>query len=772
MTFKNLLILASIFLFVGCNVNSKTKNSTVENLEQLQNAIKNAEPGEEIILKNGVWKDVQIMFTGEGTEAKPITLRAETAGMVFIEGQSCLNFGGDYLVVRDICFRNGFTPSDAVINFKLKDKYSTHCKVTNCVIENFSQPQRDREDHWVEFWGRHNELDHCHIIGKSNSGPTVRVMLKGNECISNYHQIRNNHFGPRPRKGGPHGETIQIGDSFTSMSPSYTVVANNLFDRCNGEVEVISSKSNFNEYLNNVFYKCEGSLVMRHGNYCRIDGNYFIGDDNSENIGGIRIVNTGHWVVNNYFYNLKGQNFRSALAVMNGVPKSPLNRYNQVTDVVVAHNSWINCKSPWQFSVGTNVDQKEVLPESEIRSARPIRTIVANNIIYNEKGDESPIVAYEEIDGVTFKNNVINNQNIPFKHYDGLDESKLEMTKIAENIFIPVADQANIEIYKGFDFETITSDLFGNSRLEKNAVGAVCKSAASAPDILDPTKYGANWFTAEKPVETGKSIDVSPEAGDLADKIAEASEGDVIELASGIYEISNPLNISKKIVIQSKDKANKAQIIYSGESKTPAFQMNPRGELSLKDLILTGKMDQYAFASLPKNMSALYNLSIDGCEISNFDYVLKAYKESFSDEISITNSVLKNCTNGIELSEETNDEGDYNVEFLTIDQCQFSNIKSNVVDYYRGGYDESTIGGNLKLTNSSFTNCGGGEQNGILINTNGIINVDISKNSFKNNPVKLVALLWGAKNNTHADNEIINSGKLLVEENLKLKMMY
>ncbi len=90
----------------------------------------------------------------------------------------------------------------------------------------------------------------------------------------------------------------------------------------------------------------------------------------------------------------------------------------------------------------------------------------------------------------------------------------------------------------------------------------------------------------------------------------------------------------------------------------------------------------------------------------------------------------------------------------------------------RGGYDESTIGRNLLVTNSIFSNCGGKEKNGILLNTRGIINVNISKNTFKNNKVKLVALLWGAKNNTHSDNEISNSGKLIVEENIKLKLMY
>ena len=40
-----------------------------------------------------------------------------------------------------------------------------------------------------------------------------------------------------------------------------------------------------------------------------IDGNYFIGDGVNENYGGIRIINTGHWVVNNYFYGSKREKF-------------------------------------------------------------------------------------------------------------------------------------------------------------------------------------------------------------------------------------------------------------------------------------------------------------------------------------------------------------------------------------------------------------------------------------------------------------------------------
>ncbi|MBT8292922.1 MAG: alginate lyase, partial [Eudoraea sp.] len=356
-------VLCMLIVLFSCENKTSLNTRIVNSPEELGEAIKNAQPGDNIVLANGIWKDVQIKFIGEGTEDKPITIKAETPGKVFIEGVSDLKFGGNFLIVEGLHFRNGHSPSDAVIEFKVDDNIlGNHCIVTNCVIEDFNKPKRDNSDRWVQFMGRHNTLSNCYIAGKTNRGPTVRVDLSGNESIYNYHQIVNNHFGPRPPKGGPSGETIQIGNSYTSMTPSYTMVANNLFEECNGEVEIISSKTNFNEFRNNVFYKSEGSLVTRHGNYCTIDANYFIGDGVNQNIGGIRIINTGHWVTNNYFFNIKGKNFRSPLAVMNGIPKSPLNRYNQVTDVVVAYNTYVNCDSPWQFGVGTNISQKDVLP--------------------------------------------------------------------------------------------------------------------------------------------------------------------------------------------------------------------------------------------------------------------------------------------------------------------------------------------------------------------------------------------------------------------------
>ncbi|PQV48856.1 poly(beta-D-mannuronate) lyase [Jejuia pallidilutea] len=764
-----LLVFVLVTVVLGCESNQESK-LLISDIEQLNNAISEAKPGEVLVLKNGTYKNVLINFKANGEKNNPITLKAETNGEVIISGKSHLKFGGNYLVVEGLHFKNGYSPSDAVIEFRIDEEtIGNHCTVSDCVIEDFNKMHRDDSDRWVQFWGRHNTLENCYIAGKTNRGPTIRVDLKGNAHINNYHQIIGNHFGPKPPKGGPSGETIQIGDSYSSMSPSYTLVANNLFEECNGEVEIISSKTNFNEFRNNVFYKSEGSLVTRHGNYCKIDGNYFIGDGENKNIGGIRIINTGHWVTNNYFYNLKGESFRSPLAVMNGIPKSPLNRYNQVTDVVVAYNTYVNCDAPWQFGVGTNISQKDVLPPSEIRSARPLRTIVANNVIYNEKGNETIVVEHDKADGVTFKSNAVNNQGVAFKGYEGIIAKSFNVEKVAPHILLPSSD-LDIEPYQGFEFESISNDLFGNSRNQNNTIGAVISTEGTVPSILDKSKYGASWYSNEKEARAPQTINISV-TDNIQSKIDKAESGDIILLEEGQHLVKSSIVINKHITIKANKKGS-VTLLYEGEADTPLLELHPKGFLNIENVSLKGANSQKAFASLKENMFTHFGLTVTHCDISDFNYVLKVYKESFAERITFLNTSISNCFNGLELSEETNDKGDYNTEYLTVENCTFDKVKQNVIDYYRGGYDESTIGGNLLVVNSTFTNCGAQEENNILLNHRGIINVNIVNNTFKNNPVNLVALLWGAKNNTHSGNTIINSGKIKVEENLKLKLMY
>ncbi len=341
---------------------------------------------------------------------------------------------------------------------------------------------------------------------------------------------------------------------------------------------------------------------------------------------------------------------------------------------------------------------------------------------------------------------------------------------MSDNIYIPTGIPNDFEAYNGFDFNTIEKDLLGVSRKDNESIGAVTGKNVSNPNILDKSKYGASWYSNE--VESKEVvIHAVAKSEELQTKINAASNGDIIALAEGIYNLDKSIVINKALTIKSQGEG-KAQLVFLGASDTPLFALQPKGKLMVQNVALKGNNTNYAFGSLKENMSNHFGLVVSNSEIGDFKYVLKVYKESFAERITFNDTSFSNCENGIELSEEINDKGDYNTEYLTINNCNFNNVKANVIDYYRGGYDESTIGGNLLVTNSTFTNCGSKEKNRILLNHRGIINVNITKNTFKNNPVQFVSILWGAKNNVASENTLSNSGQIKTEENLKLKLMY
>jgi poly(beta-D-mannuronate) lyase len=170
------------------------------------------------------------------------------------------------------------------------------------------------------------------------------------------------------------GESIRIGDSQSSMLDADTTIENNFFERCNGELEIVSNKSCGNVYRRNYFDACEGTLTLRHGNRCRVDGNMFFGSE-SRQCGGIRIIGEDHVVVNNYLEGLRGTGFRAAISVVNGLPDSPLSGYFRVKRAYIAFNTIVRCTQP--LAVGTDGGNRAlVLP--------PEQTAVEHNVITDE----------------------------------------------------------------------------------------------------------------------------------------------------------------------------------------------------------------------------------------------------------------------------------------------------------------------------------------------------------------------------------------------------
>ncbi len=303
-----------------------------------------ASPGDVLVLPEGEFADVALLLKGKGSEKAPITLRAAVPGKTVFTGKSTLRIAGEHLVVEGLHFRDPDPSVSDLIVFREDAKASSsHCRLTRCAITSTQKEAKGKESRWMGLYGRSNRVDHCRLEGKTGKGTTVVVWLGGDQAGE--HRIDHNDFGPREKLGKNGGETIRIGDSKTSMLRGGCLVEANVFYRCNGEAECISNKSCENVYRGNTFLEVGGTLTLRHGNGCVVEGNVFLGNQVS-GTGGIRIIGEDHTVRGNYLENLRGDDARSALCLMMGIPNSPLNRYFQVKRAQVTGNWVVNCEHP------------------------------------------------------------------------------------------------------------------------------------------------------------------------------------------------------------------------------------------------------------------------------------------------------------------------------------------------------------------------------------------------------------------------------------------
>lgn len=359
-------------------------------LPEVAKTLAAVQPGDEILISSGTYKDVELKWKAPGF---PLTIKTENPGTVVITGKSSLKLCGDSLTVEGLHFSQAHPEKGNVMEFRLGKELARACRLTQCVFENCNPDRRDQVSSYIVLHGQNNRVDHCSLIGKLNLGVTLLVNLNNAGSLNNHHLIDNNYFGHRPVYGSNGAETMRIGTSQQSYETSATVVKENFFEQCNGEVEIISVKSSDNIICDNVFYECEGVVALRHGKRNTVTGNIFQGNS-KRNTGGVRIVDSGHIVENNSFCNLAGKRFFSALAIMNSVPNSLPNRYVQVSDVKVTDNTFINCTNI-EFGTGKDEERTEAAKDC----------IFSNNVIMTDQ--PSPYTWIDDKAGVEFINNKI-----------------------------------------------------------------------------------------------------------------------------------------------------------------------------------------------------------------------------------------------------------------------------------------------------------------------------------------------------------------------------
>ncbi len=465
----------------------------VSNAAQVTTIMSSVTAGDTLVMANGVWTNQLINFGGKnGTASKPIVLMAQTAGNVLLEGTSRLRIYGNYLVVHGLKFQNadavGFG-TNSVVEFRNGSTLANFSKLSHCYFYYYNAANVV-DNKWVSLYGTNNTVEYCRFEGKSNYGATVTVWYQATtsgfpaESPSTFHKIDHNYFLDRTLlDGGTNGgESIRVGDSNTSRTDGYNVISSNLFKNCDGEIEVVSNKSEFNTYEYNTFIGNAGGLTLRHGANCTVRGNFFFGD-NDPLSAGVRLIDGLHKVYNNYFQGIlggSGSSLRSAIVVMSGQATPAANGYWPVYDAAIFHNTIINCATP-SVNIGSVSQGGTVVPTD---------VSFANNLI---KSDSSPLVNYAKTPtNMSYEGNIYDGTSLGIPSPTGW--LNVEPKLILSNGYYRL-DAASPAIDASQGVYPTDTDFDGQTRTSPNDVG--CDEYSTNAVMITPlsaSMVGPNWM--------------------------------------------------------------------------------------------------------------------------------------------------------------------------------------------------------------------------------------------------------------------------------------
>lgn len=421
-------------LFVVFHISGAGQTTVrVGTADELLNALKNAKPGVQIVLGDGDYNlkgDVNIAC--KATERLPLRIKAEHRGKARIVGEShFILTAAEYVVFEGLNFESMNGPA-------VELRASSHCQITR----NTFHLKETKQGSWVSIDGitgdsvrlsHHNRIDHNLFERKSKLGNfiTIEGTMRAKPQMSQYDRIDHNYFGDIGPRVENVLEAIRAGSAVYSLSSAFTVIEDNLFERCDGDPEYISIKSSDDTIRGNTFRECLGSLSLRHGNRNTVVGNYVLGNGRTGTFldstgktwklgtGGVRFYGSGMRIVNNYFEGLTGSKWDATFAITSGNAEygdgQPLTKHFRIHDAVIERNTLVNNESNFEIGYDGGGFQNNWwhLPPTGLHIAnnvivgsrdtlvhiftKPTKTISKNNIVWPTGG---AVAAGSQIQGV------------------------------------------------------------------------------------------------------------------------------------------------------------------------------------------------------------------------------------------------------------------------------------------------------------------------------------------------------------------------------------
>jgi len=454
----------------------------VDDATQMSQAVARAQPGDTLILADGLYKDVRLDFKAKGAERRPITLRPQTPGKATITGESVVVISGEYLVVSGFVFDQAWR--SGVVSFA----GATRCRLTDCAFIESGNP-KSTYSHMIGLanHSQHNRVDHCYLLGNLSMGIGVRIGQ--NDFENTHNRFDHNHFKDIKRRSSNGQEAIQFGQGgLSDRMPQHSLAEFNLFDNASGDAEIISNKSCYNTIRYNTFRNCSAMLVLRGGSHAHVEGNFFI-----NNAGGIRVHDSYHTIVGNYIEGCR----RAGIYMPTAAGLGELGYYGPVNYCVVAHNTIVNAGK-----VGLHIGEPNMQGKELWRVQLCNNTFIGNLIV----GNRGVLVRDDGALRSTWRNNIVwatGEADVGYEH-QGIKRVDPGMAK-KDGLYRPSNKKSAVVDPPSPNFRDVnapipglTTDMDGQKRGSKLDIGA--DELSDEPPVrrpLTPKDVGPTWMQGD-----------------------------------------------------------------------------------------------------------------------------------------------------------------------------------------------------------------------------------------------------------------------------------
>ncbi len=418
----------------------------VSSNEEIYKAVEGVVPGDTLFLRDGIYRDIQLIVKRSGSAGAPVLLRAENPGKVFFTGNAKVELRGDYLILEGIYFKDG---NRNTVEWQshgpgLVAIYGSHNRVTQCTFDAFDEANSAYITTSLNEDGRvpqHCRIDHCgffnkitfdQVINLNNNLPRTKNGPGGPPM---YHRVDHCIFS-NPKKPGNAGGGIRVG--YYRNDTGRCLIDSNLFIRQDSEPEIITSKSRENVYYANTILNCRCTLNLRHGDDQVAINNFFISTDSKFEYGGMFVWGSGHIIADNYFSLQRTIHSRGDAALYFN-PGPVASEHAAAFNILVINNFFKNNNGYDINFIPLLERRRQFSDESHLELRLPYDIKLEGNVFYADKKSGFPFFHFDSSmrNNFHWKNNYAFGKDGGIFSFRGVNNQSFS---VDENCFSPCMD--------------------------------------------------------------------------------------------------------------------------------------------------------------------------------------------------------------------------------------------------------------------------------------------------------------------------------------------